>query len=99
MKLSVSALQVTATFRADVRSAPADIQADATAALDKLLKNSAANALRLHALKGYPKPTIFKIDVRPDHSWQISFELDGQTAVLLRLATHRELDRNPRSAR
>lgn len=95
-RLVVERLRHTQAFADDLRAAPGDVQADAAAALRKLLQNAASNALRLHALRGYPKPTIYKIDVRPDHSWQITFELDGAVAVLLRLGTHKELDRNPR---
>lgn len=32
----------------------------------------------------------------PNKAWQVSFELDGSTAVLLRLRTHKEMDRRPR---
>ena len=96
MLLKVTGLQRTDSYDADVKAAPADVISDATNAIDKLLRNSASGALRLHSLKGYPKPTIFKIDVRADRSWQITFELDGATAVLLRLAKHKELDRRPR---
>lgn len=95
-KLKVTQFQPAGCFERDLKRAPADVQADAQVALNELLANSAAGALRLHSLKGYPKPTIFKIDLRADHSWQITFEVDGETAVLLRLGTHRQLDRRPR---
>ncbi len=96
MTLSVGGLRRTQAFDACPRAAPADVQQDTAAAPKRLLQNAASGRLRLHALKGYPKPTIFKIDVRPDKSWQITFEMDGTEAVLLRLGTHKELDRNPR---
>ena len=96
MLLVVDGFDPSPSFKADLKSAPADVKADANASLKKLRENSAASSLRLHPLKGYPKPTIFKIDVRPDRSWQISFEMDGRIAVLLRLGTHKELDRRPR---
>ena len=96
MLLSVQGTRRTPSFDADVRAAPPDVVADATAALKKLMQNPGAGSLRLHALSGYPKPTIYKIDVRADRSWQITFELDGTTAVMLRLATHKVMDRRPR---
>lgn len=95
-KIQVDSLQPGGCFARDLKRAPADVQADAKRVLKQLLDDSAAGALRLHSLKGYPKPTIYKIDVRPDHSWQITFELHGTTAVLLRLGTHRRIDDRPR---
>jgi hypothetical protein len=94
--VKVADLRRTDAFDRDAASAPQDVFDDATAALTKLLQNPHANALRLHSMSGFPKPTIFKMDVRPDKSWQITLELDGQTAVLLRLATHKQIDRRPR---
>jgi hypothetical protein len=47
-------------------------------------------------LQGYGKPTLYKFDVFPNKSWQVSFELDGTTAVLMRICTHKEMDRRPR---
>jgi hypothetical protein len=32
----------------------------------------------------------------PNRSWQITFELDGDTAILRRIARHKDLDRAPR---
>jgi mRNA-degrading endonuclease YafQ of YafQ-DinJ toxin-antitoxin module len=73
------------------------VQQEATgAALERLLANPRANSLRLHTLRGFGKPTIYKIDVDPNHAYQVSFTLDGQCAHLLRVGTHRELDRDPR---
>jgi hypothetical protein len=55
-----------------------------------------AKSLRLHQLTGYAKPAIWKIDVYANHSWQITFEMEGTTARLVRLATHKKIDRDPR---
>lgn len=96
MHLIVTALRRTARFDADVRRAAPDIQKAARDAANKLLAESQAGSLRLHPLKGLPKPMVFKIDVMANHSWQITFELVGQTANLLRLADHKTIDRNPR---
>jgi hypothetical protein len=96
MQLKVTGTRRTDRFDADVRAAPIDVARAAEAARKTLIQNSRAGALRLHPLKGYPKPTIFKIDVTANHSWQLTFELDGEVAVLLRLATHKAIDRDPR---
>jgi len=83
-------------FQSDTRSLPENVRAAANDALELLKQNPGAKSLRLHTLKDVRKPTIWKIDVFPNHSWQISFELDGDVAVLRRIATHGEIDRRPR---
>lgn len=65
-------------------------------ALKLLQANPEARTLRLHTLSGFPKPTIWKIDVYANHSWQITFELNGTTAELKRIAPHKSIDRAPR---
>jgi hypothetical protein len=54
--------------------------------------------LRLHALSGFGKPSVYKIDVLSNHSWQISFELEaGGIVRLCRLAPHKRIDGDPRA--
>lgn len=96
MPLRVSGTRRTDSFDQDVRAAPDDVVRDAEAARRRLIGNPQAQSLRVHALSGYGKPTIYKFDVRPDRSWQITFELDGDIAVMLRLGTHKQIDRRPR---
>lgn len=81
-------------FDRDLRKAPPDIQKAALAAIDRLISDGSKGSLRPHALSGY-NPKVFKIDVRADHSWQISYEIEGETAILRRLATHSVMDRAP----
>ena len=52
-------------------------------------------SLRLHALSGYKNPKVFTIDVTSNHAYKISLEIDGQTANLRRIGTHKVLDRAP----
>ena len=85
----------TAAFKKDLAGAPANIRQAATDALKTLKTNISSRALRCHTLKGYKKPTIYKIDV-DGPAWQVTFEMDGTTARLLRLGTHKEIDRAPR---
>lgn len=51
--------------------------------------------LRVHALKGYKDPRILKIDVFANKAWQITFEMDGETAILRRLGRHKDIDDTP----
>jgi mRNA-degrading endonuclease YafQ of YafQ-DinJ toxin-antitoxin module len=85
----------TTAFKKDLGRAAGDIQQAVADALKTLQSNISSRALRCHALKGYKKPTIYKIDVNGP-SWQITFEMVGTTAKLPRLGTHKEIDRRPR---
>lgn len=92
----VEAFAYSARFKAEFRGLPPDVLQACQAALQMLLDNPRANSLRLHNLSGYKKPTIWKIDVYANHAWQVTFEMNGSTAELKRVATHRDIDRNPR---
>ena len=83
-------------FKRDIRGVMPEVQEAVKAALKLLQANPRAKALRLHPLKGMPKPTVWKIDVFANHSWQVTFELNGSTAELKRIGTHKEIDRDPR---
>lgn len=97
MALAVAGLARSDRYDKDLAGAPPDIQQAAKEALKLLLRNPSARSLRLHTLDGYPKPTIWKIDVQSNHSWQITFEMRANSvAFLLRLGTHKIIDRAPR---
>lgn len=81
-------------FEKQYNRLPPEVAKAVNEALKLLLENPAASSLRLHALKGF-RPTIYKIDVFPNKSWQVSFELLGTTARLRRVAEHGTLDRAP----
>ncbi|WP_155742426.1 hypothetical protein [Variovorax paradoxus] len=69
---------------------------DIRRAVDQLFEDLMVNpnSHRCHGLRGY-KPTIFAADVLSNHSWQVTFEMDGETAVMRRLAIHQEIDDSP----
>lgn len=96
MTVVVESFDYTPSFQEELLAAPSDCQAAARDALKLLKQNSRAKSLRLHSLKGYRKPSIYKIDVFASKSWQITFELAGTRAILRRLAKHRDIDRRPR---
>lgn len=83
-------------FQAEIQKLKPDVLAAAKTALALLQSNPEARTLRLHTLTGLPKPTVWKIDVFANHSWQITFELNGTTAELKRIAPHKSIDRTPR---
>lgn len=92
----ITGLRPTAKFEKELRHCPADVQQAAKEALERLLQNANSGFLRLHRLHGYPRPALYKIDVMANKSWQISLEIDGTIAVLLRICTHAQMDRSPR---
>lgn len=96
MMFRVTGFRPTDRFKKELKSAPIDCQKAAKDVLNSLQKQPIPTILRLHNLKGYSKPTIWKIDIYANKSWQITFEMDGETAILRRLATHKEIDRKPR---
>ena len=96
MTLRVAGFRRTARFDREFRAAPADVQRASADVLRTLQANPASRVLRLHALKGFGKPSVYKIDVLSNHSWQISFELEaGGIAKLGRLAPHKRIDSDP----
>lgn len=95
MSIKVSGFKTTPRFDSELASAPPDAQKAAHEALNALQANPKAKRLRLHALNGF-KPSIWVIDVYANHSWQVTFEMDGEIAILRRLATHKKIDRDPR---
>ena len=91
--IKVSSFEYTERFRKELRSAGADVQREAASALKALVSNP--KSVRAHPLHGH-KPKLYAMDVMSNHSWQITFELIGEKAKLIRLATHKEIDRKPR---
>lgn len=83
-------------FQTELRKLSPDGIAAVKDALELLLVHPEAKSLRLHPLTGMPKPTVWKIDIYVNHSWQVTFELNGTTAELKRIGTHKSIDRAPR---
>lgn len=96
MRVRLDRFDFTESFRRELGAAPEDVREALKGVLHRAMENPEAGALRFHSLKGYGKPTLYKFDVFPNKSWQVSFELDGTTAVLIRICTHKEMDRRPR---
>ena len=96
MAPQISAYRFSASFQQDFQAAPVDVRNAVGGVLQKLLANSNSGSLRCHSLSGYGKPSLFSIDVFANHSWKITFTVDGVEAELRRLATHKAIDRDPR---
>jgi hypothetical protein len=81
------------TFKSDYKGAPTDVKRAVDKALRILAVNPSAGSLRLHKMI-WNGPTVFKIDVFTNHSWQISFEVENGIATLRRLSRHKDIDRD-----
>ncbi len=93
--VQIDSLDYRDSFRKDLKKAPPDVRKAVADALEELLKNPQPAKLRLHSLTGCFNPKILKIDVMPNRAWQITFEMDGSTAILRRLGPHKTIDRRP----
>jgi len=94
--IKIESFAYSVRFQAEFQKLQPEVLVAAKAALELLKTNPEARTLRLHTLTGLPKPTVWKIDVFANHSCQITFELNGTTAELKRIASHKSIDRAPR---
>ena len=91
--MQVTGFDFTPRFQRDFKAADPKLKEAVGAALKLLQSNH--RSVRTHSLSGH-KPKLFAMDVYSNHSWQITFELNGTTAILRRLGTHKDIDRAPR---
>ena len=71
----------------------AAIQKRVDQTLEKLLGNPHENRIRFEKLKGYRNPAIYTVHVTGN--FKISMEIDGNRAILRRVAVHDVIDRTP----
>ncbi|HYE70811.1 MAG TPA: hypothetical protein VD932_04730 [Aquabacterium sp.] len=91
---AIQSLALTDRFKRDYKRLDAGLQA----MVDDILRNDfmpwPRHCRRHHTLSGY-RPTVHVIDVTSNHSHQITFNLDGTVARLLRVGTHKQISRDP----
>ena len=81
-------------FVRDYARLPIDIQKRVDACLRDLAQDPVPGTRRLHCISiGGRRPQVFSVDVLPNKSYKLSFEVDGRFAVLRRVGTHQEIDR------
>lgn len=93
--MTVRAIVFTYGFEKSFKKLPPDIQQEAKVAIADLLKEVIPASRRLNQLKSYRNPKIYAIHVTRNHSYKLTFQLDDGVATLRRVATHKEIDRNP----
>jgi len=96
LQIKIERFAFSERFQAEFQKLQPDVIKAVKEALELLQNYPAAKSLRLHPLTGLPKPTVWKIDVFTNHSWQVTFELNGTTAELKRVSTHKSINRDPR---
>jgi hypothetical protein len=89
----IRVIRRTDRFEREIKALKPDILEAAKEAIKDLQKDPIPTSRRLHKLGGYKNPKVYTVDVLSNHSYKISLEIDGQTATLRRIATHKEIDR------
>lgn len=82
-----------ARFKTDYAKLPPEIQVKASKKLADLLRNPRPPGLVFEKLKGYANPAVFTIHITGNY--KVSMLIDGDTAILRRIAPHDEIDRAP----
>lgn len=85
--------QTTSRFDRDYRKLDSVMKDRVDEKLRDLLKNPRPSGLAFEKLKGYKRPDIYTIHVTGNY--KVSFNIEGDLAVLRRIACHNEVDRRP----
>lgn len=82
-------------FKTSYQRLPDNIKIQAQEKISHLLQNPQPKHIRLEKLRGNNKPPVYSIHITGNHSHKISFELNGDTAVLRKAGTQKSIDRSP----
>jgi mRNA-degrading endonuclease RelE of RelBE toxin-antitoxin system len=82
------------SFRNSYKKLPREIQDLVDNAIIDLIRSPIPVRYRFEKLAGYKNPGIYTIHITSNHSHKLSFELDGTTAILRKVATHKEIDKS-----
>lgn len=94
VKITIETWSPLETFETDYKKLPENIQTEVQDSLKKLLENPNSTKLRLKPVTGSKKPKVYAIHITANHSYKLTFEMDGTTAVLRRVGTHKKIDNN-----
>ena len=87
----------TASFYRDYQALPGDIQDKVDACIrDMQSRDPLPSTRRSHRVtpRGH-KPAIFTVDVTTNKAYKLSFNVLGNTFLLRRVGTHKQIDRTP----
>jgi mRNA-degrading endonuclease YafQ of YafQ-DinJ toxin-antitoxin module len=82
-------------FKKQYKKLEPTLKAAAQQTIRDLSKVPLPASLRFHSLSGYKNPRLYTIDVMGNKAYKISLEIQGETAILRRVASHKEIDRLP----
>jgi hypothetical protein len=83
-------------FISEYQSLSIDMRRETDACISEFRRDPLPNARRPHVVtfRGV-KPMIFTMDVTKNKAYKLSFIIKGKVAVLLRVGTHKVLNRDP----
>jgi hypothetical protein len=91
----VTTTDFTERFKREIGGLSPELKEAAKVALQHLKQSPPPAKLKIEKLKGYRNPSIYSIHITGNNSHKISFELQGEHAIMRRVATHKEIDRRP----
>lgn len=91
--VAITHLKRKSRFDRDYGKLTAELRERTAEKLRDLLRNPRPAGLAFEKLKGYRRHDLYSIHVTGNY--KISFELEGSTAILRRVAPHDEIDRAP----
>jgi hypothetical protein len=91
----IRSFESTARFQREYKKVSPGRKRELKPALEDLRADPIPRSRRFEKLEGYRNPNIYTILVTTNHSHKLSFALIEDRAILRRIATHSEIDRNP----
>ncbi|HAG0014401.1 TPA: hypothetical protein G8O67_001638 [Salmonella enterica] len=95
MKINEVRLDVYPAFMRRFSQLPDDIKRQAAKAINDLRQKPMPKSINFEKLRAYMNPSIFTIHATRNHSHKISFEIEGDIAIMRKIGTHKEIDRSP----
>lgn len=90
-------IQWTERFKRAYQALSPELQRETEEAIRDLVKEYVPNSRRLAPLGGYKNPKVYVVHVTRNHSHKMSFEVDGDLAILRTVDTHKVLDKSGRA--
>lgn len=86
-------IRATDRFKRDFKRLPVDLQMQTEECLLAFSEDPLPESRRPHRVNS-TRPKVFSLDVTSNKSHKVTFMIEGGVAILLRVATHKEIDRS-----
>lgn len=93
--VQIRTVAFTDRFKGEYKKLSPELKERIKEVLRDLVKSPPPRSLRFEKLHGYRNPSIYTIHLTTNHSYKISMSIEGDRAILRRVATHKEIDRRP----